>query len=232
MKLQALRREAEQHGLVLRGAFAPDAADAVPPLADGRPARALVLLGNAGSSLWPAFSRSAEYRDGRPHPLDRWSARVGETLAQSLGGLALYPFGGPPHHPFLHWARKAEAVSPSPVGMLIHADYGLWHAYRFALVLGETLEDLPAPDQRPSPCAGCSARPCLSACPVGAFTGREYHVERCIAYLRDNPAAACRTQGCAARHACPVGQAYRYVPAQAEFHMRAFIAARTAAEQS
>jgi hypothetical protein len=28
--------------------------------------------------------------------------------------------------------------------------------------------------------------------------------------------------GCRARRACPVGQSWRYTPAQAEFHMRPF----------
>jgi len=30
--------------------------------------------------------------------------------------------------------------------------------------------------------------------------------------------------GCLARHACPVGQAFRYRPAHAAFHMTAFAA--------
>jgi hypothetical protein len=34
------------------------------------------------------------------------------------------------------------------------------------------------------------------------------------------------SRGCLARHACPVGQGFAYAPAQAEFHMRAFRAAR------
>ncbi len=33
--------------------------------------------------------------DTVPHPLDRWSRAIGDALAQEIGGLALYPFGGP-----------------------------------------------------------------------------------------------------------------------------------------
>ena len=41
---------------------------------------------------------------------------------------ALFPFGGPPHFPFQQWARRAEPVHPSPIGLLIHPIYGLWHS--------------------------------------------------------------------------------------------------------
>jgi hypothetical protein len=222
--LAAIRAEAQRHGLLVRGVFAPDVSDGVPPLAGGNRARTLVLLGNAGSSLWSDFSDSAEFQDGAPDPLDRWSRRIGEALAGRFGGEALFPFGGPPHHPFLRWARKAEALSSSPVGMLIHPQYGLWHAYRFALAFARPIEDGATGAAAPSPCSSCSARPCLDACPASAFTADGYEVKRCVTYLQSTPEAACWTGGCLVRHACPVGQAHRYLPAQAEFHMRAFVA--------
>jgi hypothetical protein len=37
------------------------------------------------------------------------------------------------------------------------------------------------------------------------------------------PEPACMAIGCLARHACPIGHDYRYTPAQANFHMRAFL---------
>lgn len=225
--LERLRDEAARHGLLVRGAFVPEEADGVPPLG-GRPAQSLVLFGHAGSSLWPSFSGSPEFRDGAPDPLDRWSRRIGDSLAGRFGGMALFPFGGPPHQPFYRWARKAEALEPSPVGMLIHPQYGLWHAYRFALALSQPLEGAASPGAAQSPCNRCSAKPCLTACPAGAFTDGSHNVQRCVAYLQSTPAAACWTGGCRVRHACPEGQAYRYTPAQAEFHMRAFVARQLA----
>ena len=95
--------------------------------------RTIVLAGMAGRDGWPAFAASAEARDGADHPLDRWSRRVIDALARDLGAVALYPFGGPPHWPFQQWARRAEPVHPSPIGILIHPAYGLWHSYRGAL---------------------------------------------------------------------------------------------------
>jgi hypothetical protein len=123
--------------------------------------------------------------------------------------------------PFQRWAMRAEAVHPSPIGMLIHPLFGLWHAYRAALAWPEGL-DLPARPALASPCETCAEKPCLSTCPVGAFSRRGYDVPSCVRHL-DTPAGAdCMGEGCRARRACPVGRDYRYAPVQAEFHMLPF----------
>jgi hypothetical protein len=225
--LSLLRDEAGRHGLALRGAFTAGADDAVPEVAQGVPARALALIGNVGSSLWPAFCASPEFADGRADPLDRWSARIGERLARRCGGRALYPFGGPPHHPFQRWALRSGALFASPVGIVVDPRYGLWHAFRLAVALPD-----PIPDGTPaaqSPCAACRARPCLEACPVNAFVEGAYRYRQCADHLDADRTAACWQVGCLARHACPVGQTHRYLPEQANFHMRAFVARRRTA---
>lgn len=81
MRLSRLNSELAAHGLVLHGAFEVRADDAVPPVRDEVPAAALALVGNVGSSMWPHFSVSPEYRDGGLDPLDRWSRRIGDALA-------------------------------------------------------------------------------------------------------------------------------------------------------
>jgi len=70
------------------------------------------------------------------------------------------------------------------------------------------------------------AKPCLSACPVDAFSGTSYDVAACAAHIGSTAGEDCMAGGCLARRACPVGQAFAYGPAQAQFHMRAFLAAR------
>lgn len=203
----------------MRGGFHPGATDGVPALQDGAAPRTLILLGNAGSGMWDAFAATGGVGN---NPLDRWSERVVRELGRQLGGEPLFPFGGPPYLPFLRWAQRAEAVYPSPLGPLIHPDYGLWHAYRGALAFACEIA-LPARDARPNPCDTCQDRPCLSACPVNAFSGESYDVPACTAHLRRSDGSACLDGGCLARHACPAGQDYRYAPAQAGFHMRAFL---------
>ena len=215
----------EAEGLASRGAFHVAADDAVPPLTDGASAATLVLVGNMDSGMWAAFSASEEAADGAPDALDRWSQRVVSRLADTLGGAAHFPFGGPPWLPFIRWAQRAGPVYPSPIGPLVHPDFGLWHAYRGAVAFRERL-DLPPRDTRPSPCETCADRPCLSSCPVGAFSESGYDVTGCVAHIESRDGARCLYAGCLARHACPVGRATAYGPPQAAFHMRAFLAAR------
>jgi hypothetical protein len=127
--------------------------------------------------------------------------------------------------PFQRWAQRAEPVAPSPLGLLIHPRYGLWHSYRGALAFAQAF-DVAAPKRAPSPCESCDGRPCLSACPVGAFTGDGYAVGDCASWVGSVAGRPCAETGCLARHACPVGRDYAYGPEQASFYMRAFVTAR------
>jgi hypothetical protein len=214
------------HGLRLSGGFAPGPQDDVPPLDDARPARTLYLVGHAGPAMWAAFSRSAPADD---HPLDRWSRQVLDDVAGRFGGLALLPGDGPPWLPFQRWAQAGDAVYPSPIGLLIHPEYGLWHGYRGALAFAESLP-LPIRDPRPSPCESCAQRPCLSTCPAGAFGPEGYDVPACTGHLALPAGADCLQTGCRARRACPVGRDYHYPADQAALHMAAFFRAHSNAD--
>ena len=223
----------QAYGLHVRGGFCPDPSDGL-QLADGRAAAVLWLVGNVGGSLWDAFAASPFAGDGHPNPLDRWSRQVGDALAREYGGLALYPFTGPPeqpsYHPFQQWAARSEPVHTSPLMLRIHPQYGLWHAYRFAMVF-PTLEPLDrdalrAPVQGESPCVSCADQPCLTACPVDAFDGQAFAVQRCSDHLHSAAGTHCMENGCQARNACPVATKLRYAPAQRAFHMAAFARAR------
>ena len=215
----------ESDGLVSRGAFHVVADDAVPPFGDGAPAATLVLVGNAGSGMWTVFAESKEANDGAPDALDRWSRRVVSRLARALGGAAHFPFVGPPYLPFIGWAQRGGPAYPSPIGPLVHPDFGLWHAYRGAIAFRGRLE-LPPRDDRASPCESCAGRPCLSSCPVGAFSAHGYDVDGCVSHIESRAGARCLGEGCLARHACPVGRDTVYGAPQAVFHMRAFLDAR------
>lgn len=214
-------------GLTARGGFHPEPADGVPPCGAASGTGTLVLVGDVGGRMWPAFSAT---REEGPDPLDRWTRRVVDRVAERLGARPLYPFEGPPYLPFQRWAQRAEPVAPSPVGVLIHPEYGLWHAYRAALALTERI-DVPAHAVRPVPCATCRDRPCLHTCPVGAFGADGYDVERCVDHVASEAGTACRDHGCLARRSCPVDR-YAYGPAQQAFHMGAFLRARLKAREA
>ncbi len=206
-------------GMMTRGGFRPTAADAVPSLPGGVAPMTLILVGNAGPDMWRAFSAAGV---GGANPLDDWTRRVLNGIAADLGAAALFPFDGPPWLPFQRWARRGDDVHPSPTGPLIHPVYGLWHAYRGALAFARAF-DLPAVPSRPAPCDACADRPCLSACPVHALAPGAYDVAACAGHVAGPGGADCLDTGCRARAACPVGAGYRHAPAQARFHMTAFL---------
>ena len=183
--------------------------------------KTMLLIGNAGSQMFDVMQTEA---CNDTHPMDRWTEEKLTKLALMLKADVLFPFGDPPWHPFQQWAGLAEEVYPSPIQMLIHPEYGLWHAYRAAFVFDEKLE-LPAPTLSVHPCDGC-ARPCREACPVNAFTDAGFDIDACATHIQTKAGIDCRQNGCLARRACPVGVDYKYHPAHATFHMEAFIKAR------
>jgi hypothetical protein len=221
-RFAAVARDLDEVGLALRGAFHPVPEDGVPGFADGVPILTVLLLGWTGGDQWPIFAASPEAHDGEPNPLDRWSRRLIDRIAAEIDGIALYPFGGPPWLDFRAWALKAEPVHRSPLGLLIHPKWGLWHSYRGAIGLRQRLELRPGVDS-PHLCEQCSGRPCLTACPVSAFKAdRAYDYAACRQHV-EGDGQDCRTYACAARRACPVAPDKRYSEAQAAFHMNAFL---------
>jgi len=217
-RIQAAIRSA---GLTPRGGFHPGPEDGVPDLAPGRPAATVVMVGNVGPDMWQAFTASHDQARDR---LDDWSRDVVTALADGLGGVAHFPFSRP-YLPFQRWAMRAEPCWTSPLGILIHPDHGLWHAYRGALAFAERL-DLPPKEARANPCDSCRDKPCLHTCPAAAFDPDGYDVAACVGHITTDAGSDCMETGCRARRACPVGKDSRYVPAQAAFHMQAFLRRR------
>lgn len=177
----------------------------------------LHLIGPDEPAFWPLFAESAEYADGAPDPLDRWSHRVLGDIAKAFGGKPLFPFGGPPYLPFYTWALRSERFWASPIGFLVHETAGLFVSMRGAILLPG---DAPSANGT-NPCESCEDQPCRTACPVGAFESG-YDVSACKSHIASAAGSDCLSDGCRARRACPVGQGNR-LPAQAAFHMQAFL---------
>lgn len=215
-----LCRRAADSGLAVRGAFLPDPGEFDDTFA---PLGTVVLLGFTGGLQWNRFAHAAEARDGLPHPLDRWSRRVIGSLAREFDALNVYPSGAPAAPlPFQRLALRCEPVHPSPMGLLIHARWGLWHAYRGALLLPLRIE-LPSTAPSLPPCTSCEAKPCLASCPVHAFGPGGFDLDACVEHVQSEAGRECRERGCLARRACPVGTEFRYGESQQRFHMQAFI---------
>lgn len=213
-----IARAVEPTGMIARGGFVPREDDDVPLPPDGRAVRTVVVIGNAGGAIWPRFRRE---QPSGPDPLDTWTRTVLAPIAERFGAHLVHP-SDQPYQPFQRWARRADDVWPSPLGLLIHPDFGLWHAYRGALLFADAVVGLPSPTGRRSPCVDCVAQPCLSACPVDAIGLAGFDHVACGDHVRSGVDPRCTDHGCAARRACPVAAELRYDADQMAFHMRAF----------
>ncbi len=210
MTYERLTDAADERGLLVMGAFHPA----------GAPGGTLILLG-AGAGFWPTFTASAEVADGLADPIDRWSTRVIGTLATRFGASALFPFGGPPHQPFIDWALQSGRAFTSPTGMLVHDTVGLMISYRGALHFTDKLA-IPQVTAA-SPCVTCAERPCTTVCPVGALgADHDYDLNACHGYLDIDAGRDCMMMGCATRRACPISTGAGRQRAQSALHMKAF----------
>ncbi len=220
--LETIRAALQPHGLFLRGFVNFAEGEAAPDLASGGSARSVALIGNIGSSLWSAFSRwrDTEPDSGGSDPLDTWSKAVIRPIAALADATAWFP-SDPPWQPFQQWAMRAEGLKASPLGILIHPVYGLWHGYRGALGFAEPIVAAPAAHAA-HPCDHCPDKPCLTTCPAGAVHPETFDVPACRSHLRKPEGqSGCMVGGCLARAACPVGSDFRYNGAQLRFHMAA-----------
>ena len=99
----------------------------------GLPAKSILLVGQAGGSPWPHFLRwRARSRSELPTRSTLGRAQSSAPSPKSSAP-ALSPVR-PALLPFQQWAMRAEGLKPSPLGILMHPQYGLWHAYRGALL--------------------------------------------------------------------------------------------------
>ncbi|MHB2264657.1 hypothetical protein [Aliihoeflea sp. PC F10.4] len=210
--IETVAQELVVHGLIIRGGFNFE-------LGEDAPAKAVLLVGHGGAEYWTHFQNWHRNNPQTAEPLDTWSRIVIDDVARSVGARAVYP-NDRPYLPFQQWAMRAEGLRPSPLGILMHPRFGLWHAYRGALLFDHEISIQHARRSNHI-CDLCVEKPCLNSCPVDAFTDAGYAVERCRAHVRSE-GATCRSAGCIARNACP-HDAFRYPPDVQAFHMAAFV---------
>lgn len=210
----ALTAELGQHRLSVMGGFAAQDDTDLP-----QGTKTLLLIGPAEPGFWAHMTAQAEWLDGKANPIDRWSQRVIGSLAVAWNATAIFPFGGPPWHPFHRWALASGRAWNSPVHLLVHDEMGLFASYRGALALPQPLTLPAAPS---NPCDSCAAKPCLSACPPKALTAKEYDVPSCRSFLEGPSGMDCMKSSCRVRRACPQSQAYARLPEQSAYHMGQF----------
>ena len=209
------------NGLILRGGVTFAEGEEAPSGLSGAAAKSALLVGQAGAAPWPHF---LGWRERQPqtiaNPLDTWSSEVIGAVAEKFGARAVSP-SDKPYLPFQQWAMRAEGLKPSPLGILMHPKYGLWHAYRGALLFEDEIS-VEASQASIHLCDTCVAKPCMKSCPVDAYSKDGFAYQSCVAHVQGANGSPCRTGGCLDRNACPYGTAYRYPADVQAFHMAAF----------
>ena len=208
-----LEKDIHSAGLIILGELEVADTDPVPI-----EAQSILLLGPDEPNFWEIFKESEEFNDLEANPLDRWSKRVIDNIAWQNKCTALYPFGGEPYQPFFSWALRSGSVWSSPVHLAVHKDKGLFVSFRGALAINQSKKNNQSFE---NPCTKCPA-PCLSACPVDAFTEVGYDVVTCKDHISSLDSSNCKSLGCNTRRACPVGANLRSFE-QSSFHMEKFL---------
>jgi hypothetical protein len=179
--------------------------------------RQLILLGHGGRALWTTLKATGF---SSADPIDDFSVAVVRKWLDREAGESAYRIIYPsaerrPAVPLQQLGRLAGWHHDSPLGVGINGRWGLWFAYRVALLADTDLPTTPAWTE-PSPCTTCTDKPCIAHCPGQALTGGVLALDRCIGE-RKRPQSGCQAT-CSARLACPVGAEHRYDADQMRHH--------------
>ena len=235
MLVERLGESLASGGFNLIGVAAPGAYDARVPeelrLARRAPwARAVVVIGNGGGTLWrrvEAWARPAGGIGTKADPVDEYTVATVERVVPPMLAEAgvrsrvAYPFRfAEDPISFVDLAIAAGLGAPSLLRVLVHPTYGPWMALRAALLVDVELA-APRPAEGYDPCPTCVERSCIAACPGNVVHFPEgWDVAGCIAHRHATGDCEAR---CHARFDCVVGREHRYPDeALAHHHRRAW----------
>lgn len=177
--------------------------------------KTLVLIGHGGKRLWEAMQPS-DWEE--PDPIDNYSQLKAEQFIEANLGqwenellfpsdklIPLQQIGS-----FVGWSH------PSPLGLGINPQFGVWFAYRAAFVTTAVLPKITA-DYLPSPCDRCDTKPCIRRCPGSATHPKApFNIEACAAH-RLKARSSCKDR-CLSRMACPFFPEHKYTLEQIQYH--------------
>ncbi len=208
---------------ILDYATLPPVIQATMPIADlvvedeTLPARVL-LLAHGGKQLWRAMEQANAF--DVDDPVDTFSVETTryflETYLGNPPSQLLYPVAGI-NIPLQQLGALAGWHQPSPLGIGMNVEFGLWWAYRTAVYIRADLPIIKQALPELSTCGQCVDKTCVLACPATAVHAAEpLNFPACMA-LRLRPQSICADQ-CVARRACPIAPEHEYTAAQMAHH--------------
>ncbi len=178
----------------------------------------LVMLGHGGRQFWEAMSEN-DWKVA--DPIDTYSIRIAnlfiEQTLPSFDNLFLFPKQNY-LIPLQQLGELAGWCHPSPLGLGISPQFGVWYAYRAAFLTSAPLPLTSFPTKA-SPCDSCQTKPCIFTCPVEAVGNiDQFNLTNCAEH-RIAVQSSCADR-CLARMACPIAPEHRYSLAQINYHYR------------
>ncbi len=175
----------------------------------------IIIIGHGGTHLWNQIRHEL---NSSPDPIDTYSRKSLSRFCQQLLGHGQYRilYPGEENPPLQQLGQIAGWHNPSPLGIGINSEWGLWYAYRAMAVTEHPLPTISSPLQA-SPCDSCNGDFCVLACPAEAVNRKSgLNLKRCADFRlrRRSPCA----DSCPARMACPVQAKHRYSSEQLRYH--------------
>lgn len=169
----------------------------------------LIMIGHGGKALWNSLtSQQLSTSD----PIDDHSIQTFKNLNLTKFKI-IYP--GETIIPLQSLGIKTGWHHPSLFRIGINEKWGAWFAYRVVALTRSNFKVTPKMSGN-SPCANCTTKDCVSACPVGAVTEESFQFEKCFKY-RKTANSKCKDR-CLARMACPVSKGHQYPMDQIKYH--------------
>lgn len=167
------------------------------------PYRAAVLIAGSNTFLWGK-------RDALPttrNPLDDYAESTVRHICLSVGLEPMLELG--PHDTvnIRGLLEDSGLATPTPTGLSIHREYGLWFGVRRIVAVAATVQ--PHYVAGPTPCQQCETRPCIQA------------TERTIAKIGPPTLENARENWRdwdAVRRTCPYRARLAYCENQSEYH--------------
>lgn len=178
-----------------------------------------IVFANGGTDGWNHFVADIrafpEHLSAHQHPLDDFVGRCIQQVDPNPPSSRRWIQCADTAELFVDFqqlGREAGLGQSSPVGLLVHPEYGLWVSLRMVLLTTELLEST---NLRPHPCASCLEKPCIKACPSGAVTPQGWSVQTCASFHQTS--TLCKGV-CHSRLVCPVGSQHRHSQLQHLYH--------------